>query len=90
MITSSRKADTTDLGTAATHIGELLDIFTSGGVDSAFVYLFALYNLPHRRDRDPSDGLDLASLGIVHGRNGDTYPGMPWQPEPPSPRSLVL
>ena len=68
----------------ATYLGELLDIFDSEGVDSAFVHLFALYNLPHRPDGDPRDDLDLASLGIVKvldGRNGDTYPDMPWEPK---------
>ncbi|MCW6006061.1 hypothetical protein K1W54_15950 [Micromonospora sp. CPCC 205371] len=68
----------------ATYLGELLDIFESEGVDSAFVHLFALYNLPHRPDGDPRDDLDLASLGIVKvldGRNGDTYPDMPWEPK---------
>jgi len=68
----------------ARYLGELLDIFDSEGVDSAFVYLFALNNLPHRPDGDPRDDLDLASLGIVkvlEGRNGDTYPDLPWEPK---------
>jgi hypothetical protein len=68
----------------ATYLGELLDIFGSEGVDSAFVYLFALNNLPHRPDGDPRDDLDLASVGIVkvlEGRNGDTYPDLPWEPK---------
>lgn len=68
----------------ATYLGELLEIFDSEGVDSAFVHLFALYNLPHRPDGDARDDLDLASLGIVkvlEGRTGDTYPDMPWEPK---------
>jgi hypothetical protein len=68
----------------AAYLGELLDIFAEEGVDSAFVYLFALYNLPHRPDGDPRDDLDLASGGVVkvlEGRTGDTYPGMPWEPK---------
>jgi hypothetical protein len=68
----------------ATYLAELLDIFDSEGVDSAFVHLFALYSLPHRPDGDPRDDLDLASLGIVkvlEGRHGDTYPEMPWEPK---------
>jgi hypothetical protein len=68
----------------ATYLGELLDIFDSEGVDSAFVHLFALYNLPHRPGGDPRDDLDLASVGIVKvldGRYGDTYPDMPWEPK---------
>ena len=68
----------------ATYLDELLEIFDSEGVDSAFVHLFALYSLPHRPDGDPRDDLDLASGGIVkvlEGRNGDTYPDMPWEPK---------
>lgn len=68
----------------ATYLGELLELFDSEGVDSTFVHLFALYNLPHRPDGDPRDHLDLASLGIVkvlEDRHGDTYPDMPWEPK---------
>jgi hypothetical protein len=68
----------------AAYLGELLEIFDSEGVDSAFVFLFAIYNLPHRPDGDPRDDLDLASLGIVKvldGHNGSTYPDMPWEPK---------
>jgi hypothetical protein len=67
----------------ATYLRELLEIFAAEGVDSAFVYLFALYNYPHRPD-DPRRDLDLASLGIVkilEDRTGDTYPDMPWEPK---------
>ncbi|MFL6144215.1 MAG: hypothetical protein ACJ72N_20415 [Labedaea sp.] len=67
----------------ATYLRELLEIFASEGVDSAFVYLFALYNFPHRPD-DPRHDLDLASLGIVkvlEDRTGTTYPDMPWEPK---------
>ena len=68
----------------AAYLDELLEIFDSEGVDSAFVHLFALHNLPYRPDGDPRDDLDLASLGIVRpleGRTGDTYPGLPWEPK---------
>lgn len=68
----------------ATYLGELLEIFDSEGVDSAFVHLFALYSFPHRPDGDPRDDLDLASPGIVKvldGRTGDTYPDMSWEPK---------
>jgi hypothetical protein len=67
----------------AAYLRELLEIFDAEGVDSAFVYLFALDNFPHRPG-DPRHDLDLASLGIVkvfEGRNGDTYPDMPWEPK---------
>src|SRR5438445_10534342 len=47
----------------ATHLRELLDIFTAEGVDTAFVCTFASYFLPHRRD--PRLDLDTASYGVV-------------------------
>ncbi|MGH3321386.1 MAG: hypothetical protein ACRDN9_14650 [Streptosporangiaceae bacterium] len=68
----------------ATYLCELLEVFDTEGVDSAFVFLFALYNYPHRPDGDPRDDLDLASPGIVkvlEDRRGDTYPDMPWEPK---------
>lgn len=68
----------------ANYLRELLEIFDSEGVDSAFVFLFALDNLPHRPDGDPREDLDLASLSIVRvleGRNGTAYPRMPWEPK---------
>jgi hypothetical protein len=66
------------------YLRELLEIFEAEGVDSAFVFLFALYSYPHRPDGDPRDDLDLASYGIVkvlEGGHGDTYPDMPWEPK---------
>ncbi|MEU9688278.1 hypothetical protein [Amycolatopsis japonica] len=74
--------DRDEAGQAA-YLRELLEIFDAEGVDGAFVYLFALSNYPHRPD-DPRRDLDLASLGIVkvfEDRDGDTYPGMPWEPK---------
>ncbi len=68
----------------ATYLRELLEIFDAEGVDGAFVFLFALDNLPHRPDGDPRLDLDLASLGIVkvlEGGSGDTYPDMAWEPK---------
>ncbi|MEV6782161.1 hypothetical protein [Streptomyces sp. NPDC051098] len=68
----------------AAYLSELLEIFDSEGVDSAFVFLFALYNLPHRPDGDPCDDLDRASLGVVkvlEDRHGDTYSDLPWEPK---------
>lgn len=68
----------------AAYVRELLEIFDSEGVDSAFVFLFALDNLPHRPDGDPSADLDLASFSIVkvlEDQYGSTYPGMPWEPK---------
>lgn len=68
----------------AAYLSELLEIFDSAGVDSTFVHLFALDNLPHRPDGDPRDDLDLASPGIVKvidGRSGGAYAGFPWEPK---------
>jgi hypothetical protein len=66
----------------AANIREVLEIFDTEGVDSAFIWLFELCNFPHRPDGDPRDDLDLASPAIVktlEGRHGDTYPDMTWE-----------
>ncbi|WP_242442246.1 hypothetical protein [Streptomyces sp. CB02460] len=68
----------------AAYLSELLEIFETEGVDSAFVFLFALPGYPHRPDGDPRDDLDRAGLGIVkllEGRRGRTYPDMEWEPK---------
>jgi hypothetical protein len=68
----------------ATEIAEVLEILDTEGVDSAFVYLFALENFPHRPDADSHYDLDMASPGIVktlEDRRGDTYPDMAWEPK---------
>jgi hypothetical protein len=68
----------------AAYLRELLEIFDAEGVDSTFVFLFALDNLPHRPGGDPRVDLDLASPGIVkplEGRHGDSYPDMTWEPK---------
>jgi hypothetical protein len=68
----------------AAALRDVLQIFDSEGVDSAFVWLFELCNFPHRPDRGPRDDLDLASMGIVktlEGRHGQTYPDMTWEPK---------
>ena len=66
----------------AGYVRELLEIFDAAGVDSVFVFTFALYQLPHRAP--PRADLDLGSYGIVkvyEDRFGDTYPDMPWEPK---------
>lgn len=66
----------------ATHLRELLDIFTTEGVDAAFVGTFVCYGWPHRSN--PRDDLDMASWGVVkvlENRTGSTYPDMPWEPK---------
>ncbi|MEU7619375.1 hypothetical protein AB0B27_25230 [Micromonospora rifamycinica] len=68
----------------AAYLSELLEIFETEGVDSAFVFLFALPGFPHRPDGDPRDDLDRASMGIVRileGHRGRTYPDMEWEPK---------
>jgi hypothetical protein len=73
---------TRDEDEQATYLRELLDVFAAEGVDSAFVYCFARYDLPHRDD--PRVDLDMASCGVVkvlEDRPGRTYPGMPWEPK---------
>jgi hypothetical protein len=73
---------TRDEDEQATYLREVLDVLTAEGVDSAFVYTFARYDLPHRRD--PRRDLDMASAGVVkvlEGRLGHTYPDMCWEPK---------
>jgi hypothetical protein len=68
----------------ATYLRELLEVFDAEGVDSAFVFTFALHEYTHRPDGDPRDDLDLASYGIVkvlETRLGGTYPDLPWEPK---------
>lgn len=68
----------------AAYLRELLEVFEAGGVDSAFVFTFALYDHVHRPDGDPREDLDLASYGIVkvyEDRLGVTFPGLPWEPK---------
>ena len=72
----------------ATYVRELLDVFAAEGIDAAFVYTFARYDLPHRTD--PADDLDMASAGVVKvldarsevlDRLSRRYPDMPWEPK---------
>jgi hypothetical protein len=58
------------------YLRELLEIFDRGGMDTAFVFTFALSSFPHRPDGDPRDDLDLASYGIVRVREDGT-----WEPK---------
>jgi hypothetical protein len=68
----------------AAYLRELLEVFDAEHVDSTFVFIFALYDLPHRPGSDPRDDLDLASYGIVKvfdDRRVNTYPEMRWEPK---------
>ena len=82
-VTYSLRSSTT--ATVATRGRELLDVFAEEGVDAAFVYTFARYDLPHRDA--PHTDLDLASAGVVRvldGRGGSRsprYADMPWEPK---------
>ncbi|WP_027344243.1 hypothetical protein [Hamadaea tsunoensis] len=60
----------------AAYVRELLEIFDAAGVDSAFVFTFALSSYPHRPDGDPRDDLDLASYSIVRLREDGA-----WEPK---------
>ncbi|ALE74832.1 MULTISPECIES: hypothetical protein [unclassified Pseudonocardia] len=67
----------------AAYLLDLLDVYDSGGVDTAFVYTFASRHLP--TSEHPEQDFDLGSFGIVtilpDGRTGNAYPGMPWEPK---------
>jgi hypothetical protein len=72
----------------ATYLRESLDVFAAEGVDAAFVYTFARYDLPHRDD--PRVDLDMTSAGVVKVLDGQRgandscarrYPDMPWEPK---------
>jgi hypothetical protein len=70
------------------YIRESLEVFDAEGVEAAFVYTFARYDMPYRAD--PRLDLDMLSAGIVQVLDdqsgaGDMpvrrYPDMPWQPK---------
>jgi hypothetical protein len=69
----------------ATHVREVLDVYESVGIDAAFVYTFARYDLPHRVA--PDVDLDMASAGVVKVLDDPSivrdrrYPDMPWEPK---------
>ncbi|MFF6883143.1 hypothetical protein ACFY9F_08130 [Streptomyces sp. NPDC012421] len=68
----------------AAYLRELLAVFEEAGVDTTFVFTFALHDHVHRPDGDPSTDLDLASYGVVkvyEDRNGTRYPDLPWEPK---------
>ncbi len=69
----------------ATHLREVLAVYDSAGIDAAFVYTFARYDLPHRSA--PGVDLDLASGGVVMVLEDPAavpnrrYPDMSWEPK---------
>ncbi|GAA2662607.1 hypothetical protein [Streptomyces vastus] len=75
---------TRDEAAQAAYLRELLEVFDAEGVDTTFVFLFALHSHPHRPDGGSRDDLDLASYGIVRvleDGHGYAYPDMPWEPK---------
>ena len=67
----------------AGYVRELLEIFDEEGVDAAFVFTFARWDLP--TSDEPARDFDVASFGVVKilepGRSGIAHPGMPWEPK---------
>jgi hypothetical protein len=69
----------------ARYVHDLLDIHDAEGIDAAFVYTFARYDLPHRAA--PAVDLDMASAGVVKVLDDPSlvrerrYPHMPWEPK---------
>ena len=66
----------------ARYITELLDVFHTEGVDRAFVYTFARYDLIDHSE--PGKDFDMASAGIVRVLDGERprrYPDLPWEPK---------
>ncbi|UQS26337.1 hypothetical protein L1857_27745 [Amycolatopsis thermalba] len=63
----------------AAYLRELLETFDAAGVDSAFVFTFALYDHVHRPGGDPCQDLDLASYGVV--KVFADRDGLPWEPK---------
>jgi hypothetical protein len=71
----------------AAYLSELLEIFETEGVDSAFVFLFALPGYPHRPDGDPGTiwtGPAWASSNSSKGTGGRPTPTWNGNPRPPS------
>jgi hypothetical protein len=65
----------------ATAIREQLEVFDDAGVDSAFVFLFALEDMPFRPSGDPREDLDRASYGIVRVIDHVEDAGRHWEPK---------
>lgn len=66
----------------ADFLRELVQLFDSEGVDSAFWFTFATYGALHRDD--PNFDLDLGAYGVVKmldGVCGSRYPDMIWEPK---------
>jgi hypothetical protein len=71
-----------------TYLREVLEVFDTEGIDAAFLYTFARFDLPHRDD--PLLDLDRASASVVKVLDSQSrvpdprsrrYPDMPWEPK---------
>ena len=65
-----------------TYLRDLLPVFERTGLDSAFWFTFAGYELPHRSD--PHVDLDMASYGVVKMLEegpGTGYCSLGWEPK---------
>ena len=65
------------------YLREVLPVLEAEGVDTAFWFSFAGYELPHR-PQDPVHDLDVSSYGLVavlDGGNGARYEATGWEPK---------
>jgi hypothetical protein len=65
------------------YLHEMLAVYETEGIDSAFWFTFAGFEQP-RHPTDPHRDLDLASYGVVavlQNAHGTTYPDMTWEPK---------
>ncbi len=78
---------TRDEDEQAAYLRELLDVFTTEGVDSAFVYTFARWDLPHREELGWTWTWP-APASSRSWRAAAAAPTPTWRasPRPPSPR----
>ncbi|MEV5703772.1 hypothetical protein [Actinoallomurus sp. NPDC052274] len=69
----------------AAYIRELLDVYDAAGVDAAFVYTFARWDLATTDLHDPELDFDAASFGVVRvlppGAAEGPYAELGWEPK---------
>lgn len=66
----------------ARELTDMLAILDKAGAHGTFVFTFVTPALPH--SLQPRGDLDLAGYGLVTSysdHNGDSYPGLPWEPK---------
>lgn len=71
-----------DEAVQAREIDEIMTIHETSGVEGTFVFTFVTPALCY--NENPVKDMDMAGYGIVKsydGKNGSTYPGMPWEPK---------